>query len=155
MYAAPNLDWFAEQRRETRRTFGDMCAVNTLGERSAQQVIDELFRTPEVRMLLYQLAIDCGVTLNEVGSDLAFFSLVIWMAGRWRLSVGGMQTFSDAMSGAALTSGVRIRFGKAVRRILLENGKATGVETSDGSSIVARTGVVAAIPGPSAGSAAW
>jgi phytoene dehydrogenase-like protein len=148
LYSAPNPAWFAEQRRAVELTFGDLCARNSLGSRTARQVIDELFRADEIRMLLYLLAMDCGIAIEEVGGDLAFLGFALWTAGRWRLPVGGMQSVSDAIYQSAVDVGVVVRCGRCVSRILLDSGEAIGVLNDDGSVIYADKVIVAATPIP-------
>jgi phytoene dehydrogenase-like protein len=148
LYSAPNPEWFAEQRRAVEFAFGDLCARNSLGSRTARQVIDELFRADAIRMLMYLLAIDCGIAIEEVGGDLAFLGFALWMAGRWQLPVGGMQSVPDLIYQSAADIGVVVRCERSVRRVLLDNGKAIGVINDDGSVIYADKAIVAAIPVP-------
>lgn len=52
--------------------------------------------------------------------------------GRISLPAGGMSGVTESLARTARDRGVTIRTGKPVRRILVENGRATGVETDDG-----------------------
>jgi phytoene dehydrogenase-like protein len=148
LYSTPTQEWFVEQRQAVQRVFGDMCARNSIGSRTARQVIDDLFRTREIRMLLYLLAIDCGLAIEEIGSDLAFLGFALWIAGRWRLPVGGMQSVSDGIRRTAAAAGVVVRCGRRVRRILLEGNEAIGVLNEDASVIYAGKAIVGAISIP-------
>lgn len=51
------------------------------------------------------------------------------------LAIGGMGTLSAAMARAAQHAGARIRCGAEVKRILIENDRAVGVELVDGQLI--------------------
>jgi phytoene dehydrogenase-like protein len=146
LFTAPNAHWFAEQRSAVQRAFGELCAPSSLGSRSARQIIDELFRSAEVRMLMYQLAIDYGIALEEIGGDLAFLGFALWIAGRWRLPVGGMQSVSDALLRAATEAGVIVCTGCCAQHILVDAGKAIGVLAGDGTQILADKAVFAAVP---------
>lgn len=146
MYAPPSEEWFVTHRRAVEQAFGDMFTASTLGRGAARRLIDDLFRSPEARMLLYQLAIECGVGLNEAGSDLAFLGYVIWIAGRWRLPVGGMQRLSDAIANGAQSRGADLRLGIRVDQIIVANGVAIGVRTADGGVVTAAKAVIAAMP---------
>jgi phytoene dehydrogenase-like protein len=148
LYSTPTQEWFAKQRRAVQLAFGDMCSRNSIGSGTARGVIDDLFRATEIRMLLYLLAIDCGIAIEEVGGDLAFLGFALWIAGRWRLPVGGMQSVSDAISRAAAEVGVVVCCGRRVRRILLENNKAIGVLNEDGSVVYADRAIVGAVSIP-------
>ena len=62
--------------------------------------------------------------------------------GVWGHAVGGMGAVTQAMAKAAATRGVDIRHSTRVRHILIENGRAVGVETDKGETI--RAAAVAA-----------
>ncbi len=66
--------------------------------------------------------------------------------GVWGHAIGGMGAITQAMRLSAEDAGARIVTGKAVKQILVENGRATGVELEDGS--VHRAPAVAANVGP-------
>jgi len=52
--------------------------------------------------------------------------------GRTGVPAGGMGSVSNELAHAARTAGVTIRTGMPVKRIIIENGRATGVETESG-----------------------
>ena len=52
--------------------------------------------------------------------------------GRTGVPAGGMGSVSDDLARAARTAGATIRTGMPVKRIIIENGRATGVETESG-----------------------
>lgn len=58
--------------------------------------------------------------------------------GAWGLPIGGMGAVSDALCSAAVTHGAEVRTSEPVRRILVENGRATGVELESGERFRAR-----------------
>jgi phytoene dehydrogenase-like protein len=55
--------------------------------------------------------------------------------GVWGHAIGGMGAITQAMAKVALTHGVDIRLSTRVRRVLVENGRAVGVETDKGETI--------------------
>lgn len=55
--------------------------------------------------------------------------------GAWGLPMGGMGAISDAICSAAVSRGAEVRTNAPVRRILIDNGTATGVELEDGERI--------------------
>jgi phytoene dehydrogenase-like protein len=61
--------------------------------------------------------------------------------GAWGHAVGGMGAITQAMASAARSLGVEIRTGCAVREVLVEKGRATGVVTAKGERIDARVTV--------------
>jgi len=52
--------------------------------------------------------------------------------GRTGVPAGGMGSVSNELAQAARTAGATIRTGMPVKRIIIENGRATGVETESG-----------------------
>jgi phytoene dehydrogenase-like protein len=119
--------------------------MRRLGQRSARALIDELFEAPETRILLYHLATETGLALEEPGGDIAFLGYSLWIAGRWRIPAGGMGAYADALRHAAVTAGVEIACASPVACILVEEGRAAGIETVAGR-IVRASAVLAATP---------
>lgn len=66
--------------------------------------------------------------------------------GRVALPTGGMGAVSQELANAARSAGVTIRTDMPVRRILVENGRVTGVETRDGERFDSLTVVSNADP---------
>ncbi len=66
--------------------------------------------------------------------------------GRLALPVGGMGSVSDALAHAARGAGVTVRTNMPVKRIIVENGRATGVETEEGERFSSLTIVSNADP---------
>jgi phytoene dehydrogenase-like protein len=58
--------------------------------------------------------------------------------GVWGHAIGGMGAITQAMAKAAVMHGADIRLSTRVRRVLVENGRAIGVETDKGETIRAR-----------------
>jgi phytoene dehydrogenase-like protein len=58
--------------------------------------------------------------------------------GVWGHAIGGMGAITQAMARAAAGHGVRIDVGMAVREVIVERGRATGVVLQDGASVRAR-----------------
>ena len=146
LYNAPDREWFAAHAESVRRQFSSLCNTRVLGANTARALIDELFEAPEVRVLLYHLATETGVGLEERGSDLAFLGYSVWLAGRWRIPARGMQAYADALCATAVASGVRVLSGTRVARILITSGRAVGVEAASGERLLASTAVLAAMP---------
>ena len=66
--------------------------------------------------------------------------------GQWGHAIGGMGAITEAMAKAAQRRGVEIRTSRAVREVLIENGRAIGVETVSGE--IFRAKIVAANVNP-------
>ena len=74
------------------------------------------------------------------------FGEVNGKAGVWGHAIGGMGAISDAIARAAVTAGAVIRTEAPVRRVLVDDGRAVGLELADSEEIGAR--LVAANVGP-------
>ncbi len=59
--------------------------------------------------------------------------------GAWGHALGGMGAITQAMAAAATAAGATVRTGAGVRRVLVEHGRAVGVETLAGERIGARS----------------
>ena len=67
-----------------------------------------------------------------------YFGEINGKTGAWGHARGGMGAISEAMASAARERGVAIEVGAPVREILVEGGKARGVEVADGRTFHAR-----------------
>jgi phytoene dehydrogenase-like protein len=67
--------------------------------------------------------------------------------GAWGHAIGGMGAITQAMARACVALGVEIMLDAPVRRVLIDGGKAAGVELADGRTIAAR--IVASNVNPS------
>lgn len=127
LYAPAHRAWFTRQASVLRELVEPLGLGSGLGARSSRAVIDDLFESPEMRTLLYQASAEFGVRLDEIGGDLSFFGLILWLIGQWRLPIGGMQAIPDALHRAAKLSGVRTLTNARVRRVETRNGRVRGV----------------------------
>ncbi|HET6599433.1 MAG TPA: NAD(P)/FAD-dependent oxidoreductase, partial [Burkholderiaceae bacterium] len=71
--------------------------------------------------------------------------ILLAAAGKAQMCVGGSAGLSRALVRAVHETGGEIRCRSAPRRILVENGRAAGVETEDGERIIARTFVASGL----------
>jgi phytoene dehydrogenase-like protein len=58
--------------------------------------------------------------------------------GTWGHALGGMGSITQAMAKEALARGVKIFAGEPVDRVIVDNGRATGIVLADGREIAAR-----------------
>ena len=66
--------------------------------------------------------------------------------GRLASPAGGMGSVSDELADVAIASGVTIRTGTPVSRIIIDNGRVTGVETAEGEQFESMTVISNADP---------
>ena len=118
---------------------GDEAVLETLLTRSMADLVTEYFESSWLRGATIQ-AHDVGDPA-AVGS--AFCQTYIRCDAYSRpedagIVRGGMGTITRAMAQSAEQSGATVRTGAAVRRVLVEDGAARGVELSDGEAISGR-----------------
>jgi phytoene dehydrogenase-like protein len=104
-------------------------------------VIDDLFASDEIRALFYQLAAETGLMLEAEGSGVGFLTFTLWLVGEWRLPIGGMQAYADALARAAERQGVEVAAGARVERIILRGGRAAAVMVAGYGQVVARRAI--------------
>jgi phytoene dehydrogenase-like protein len=104
---------------------------------SAWDFLDEWFESDEVKISFATNAVIgemCGPRTPGTAYVLAHHNIGVLDGQRkvWGFSKGGMGKISDAIAASARHHGVEIRTGVGVNRILVEGGRAIGVETSSG-----------------------
>lgn len=106
---------------------------------TARSVIDNLFESPEVRTLMYRQSCEFGSPALEMSGTAAYALIGLsFMALNWRLSIGGTHSLAHAMVMAAVREGVHFYENSEVTKIIIKNGKATGVRLLDGTEIEAK-----------------
>ena len=113
-------------------------------------IYDELFERFESPLLKGGLSLDAvlGTHLGPRSPNTLMTFLYRLAADHGRLSspAGGMGSVSDALAQTARAAGVTIRTDMPVKRIVVENGRATGVETEGGEKFSSLTIVSNADP---------
>ena len=100
---------------------------------------DEMFEADETKALLGTWAVHCGASPDDAGGGNAawLFSMVIQHFGN-NVVKGGMQNLPLALAGFLKAHDGEIRTNASVMKIIVENGKAIGVQVSDGEEIECR-----------------
>jgi beta-carotene ketolase (CrtO type) len=112
---------------------------------SPAQVLEEWFERDELKVILGTWAAATGqVSLDTPGSAAGMAMAVL--SHRWGCyrAVGGMGAVSDALAACIRAHGGQIRVSSPVCSIVVERGRAIGVELADGS-VVQATDVIAAV----------
>jgi phytoene dehydrogenase-like protein len=109
---------------------------------SAQDFLDEWFESDELKAVLCTQAVIgtfAGPRTPGTAYVLAHHSIGTLDGEHevWGFSKGGMGVITTAMARAARHFGAEIRLNSSVRRILVREGKVTGVETASGERIEA------------------
>jgi phytoene dehydrogenase-like protein len=104
---------------------------------SAYDLIERWFESPMIKSM-YGAACFSGnyASLRQPGSAIPLFHTTIGELdgerGAWRMVKGGMGRLTQAMASFAQSKGAEIRTDAPVEKILVENGRATGVRLESG-----------------------
>ncbi len=110
---------------------------------SAYDLIERWFDSPMIKSM-YASACFSGnyASLHQPGSAIPFFHMAIGELdgeqGAWRLVKGGMGGITQAMANFARSKGVDIRTAASVEKILVEKGRAVGVQLESGEIVNSR-----------------
>lgn len=114
-----------------------------LGKMKPYDAVDGYFENEHVRVLFKKLIHVVQATNSPgVASMLPAFFLNLT---RNSLARGGSQNFPDALAAVVTEHDGTVHTGSAARRILVENGRAVGVELDDDEAILANEAVVSAV----------
>ena len=109
---------------------------------SAQDVIDYLFESPQMRTMFYKFAEEWATPLRVHGLGMVSLMSTLFLTSNNRVAVGGTHTLAHAMAMAAIREGVDIHERCHVREILVENGVSTGIQLDDGREFKANKMVI-------------
>jgi phytoene dehydrogenase-like protein len=103
-----------------------------------RQVVEALFESPQVQAaVLQQLAVPWGVLPDYAGMG-SMALLALSGAAPLAVALGGAHATAQALIRALVRRGGRYQVLKPVRRVLVEDGAAVGVELSDGTRLYSR-----------------
>lgn len=115
--------------------------------RSPLQIVDELFESDILKIHLLKVVSEHLLQFpDDMGTGLGMLLMPAFLhTYRMGLPVGGSGALSKALAACIEYHGGEIRTGVEVSRVLVENGRAAGLETTDGEQYRARDAVVASI----------
>ena len=115
-----------------------------LSEKSPKQIIDELFENEQVRTLMLYAACHWGLDPETEGVGF-LVPLYLNRATHYRLCVGGSHMVGQALGKIILENGGMILGSQSVKKILVKDGKACGIETEGGDVMVADKAVLSTV----------
>lgn len=118
--------------------------INQLTELTPEEIIDELFENDVVKTLMLYIACHWGLPYDASGVSY-MVPLLINRATNYRLLKGGSHRLSNALTRFMLEYGGEILTSAQIKRIIVENGTAKGVELEDGTTYMANKAVVSTI----------
>jgi len=111
---------------------------------SPQQIVHDLFENERVRALFLYLATMWGMEYDLEGVGY-LVPLMINRGWHFRLCRGGSHHIAHILARLISENGGRVLTGQMIKRIIIENGEAKGVELEDGTTIKARSFVCSSI----------
>lgn len=109
--------------------------------------LEETFESPQVRAMLAAWGMHLDFAPDVAGG--ALFPYLEGMAGQafgMVIGAGGADTIVKALVAALKARGQVVETGAEVRRILIEGGKASGIELADGRKILGKTVIAGVAP---------
>lgn len=127
--------------RKEMREFLRLIGMNIFDE------LEERFENPLLKGALGMDAV-MGTHLGPRSPNtiLTYLYRLAGTAGRISQPTGGMGSVSEALAHCARDNGATIRTGMPVKRVIVENGRATGVECENGETFASRIVVSNADP---------
>jgi phytoene dehydrogenase-like protein len=140
-YAPPHPAMEAMQKMQSHQVGRDLQALQPMSPKS---IVEELFENDHVRTIFLYASCMWGFDYDLEG--LGFLvPLYINRAANYRLVVGGSHHLAHLMSKVIYKHGGMIIGPKPVTKILIENGRAKGVETEDGYTYKAKKFIVSSL----------
>ena len=115
-----------------------------LTESSHQQVINELFENEYIKTLMLYITGLWGLEYDVTGCGY-LIPLYINRATNYRLVVGGSHRLASVLQKIAIENGGITLTNRQIKRIIVEDGTAKGVELDDGTIIEAEKAVVSTL----------
>jgi phytoene dehydrogenase-like protein len=110
---------------------------------SVYDLVHRWFESPMIRSMYAASSVSSNfASFRQAGSAIPFFHLALGEVdgekGAWRAVKGGMGGITQAMASFAQSKGAEIRTGSPVEKILVERGRAVGVQLESGEIVNGR-----------------
>lgn len=115
-----------------------------LSEQTPEEIVNDLFEHDIVRTLMLYVTCHWGLEYDVSGVSY-LVPLLFDRATNYRLVVGGSHRLSNALLKANVTNGSKVKTSVRIKRIMVEDGVAKGVELEDGTQIGAAKAVLSTI----------
>jgi phytoene dehydrogenase-like protein len=113
---------------------------------SAWDVIRREFESRHAQAFMVWQALQTLVPIDAAGSGLLAYSIIFGRQRRsWSILRGGSGALTEALTAFLEDHGASVLCNRRVERLVLEDGRCVGVETSDGERYLARTAVLSTI----------
>ncbi|MCU9849149.1 NAD(P)/FAD-dependent oxidoreductase [Defluviimonas sp. WL0024] len=135
------LAWLG--RKVGEMSEGQICDMIRFWTMSISDFLDEYFESPVIKAYLAVSAI-IGTALGPMSPGSAYVLLHHYMGdvdgnvGAWGFARGGMGAITQALTASLRAAGGEVRTGAGVEKVLVANGRATGLRLEGGEEIAAR-----------------
>ncbi len=114
--------------------------------RSMRDIVEEWFESDKVKVHLLKFAAEMLVAPEEKGTGIILYNMPGFVhAYPSGVPVGGSAALADALVRCLKDKGAELRTNAEVAKVLVEDGRAAGVQLASGETIRARTAVIAQI----------
>jgi phytoene dehydrogenase-like protein len=119
-------------------------ALSEYTDKTPEEIVCERFENEQVRTLMLYMACHWGLDYSQSGVS---YMVPIYLnrMSNYRLAAGGSHRVSNALLKSIFENKGQIRTSAQIKRIIVENGAATGVELQDGTQFIADKAVVSTI----------
>ena len=118
--------------------------VTAFSEKTPEDAVNELFEDDHVRTLMLYICCMWGLDYNQSGVGY-LIPLYLNRATNYRLVAGGSHRLSNALLKMVVENKGIVQTCVRIKRIIMENGAAKGVELEDGTEIMANKAVISTI----------
>ena len=107
-------------------------------DRTIRDLMDHCFKNEEIKAVVSQLWVYYGAPIEKQSALVLMAATESYLSdGAWHVK-GTSQALADGYAARIRELGGVVKTGALVKKIVLENGRATGVATSDGQTYTAR-----------------
>lgn len=132
IYNLPSAENDEGQAAYAEALYGDIGITASDCMKTPKVIFDEIFESDEMRALMYRVSVEFGLGIDTHAGASMMLTALPWMIGNWRVTMGGTHALAKAMTQACYREGVELIENTLVEGIIVENGRAVGVETRRG-----------------------
>ncbi|MFC1967944.1 phytoene desaturase family protein [Chloroflexota bacterium] len=118
--------------------------ITALSEKTPQEIVNDLFRNEHVRAMMLHIACMWGLDPEQSGVGY-LVPLYLNRATNYRMCIGGSHTLAQALIKVILENNGQLRTNAYIKRIMVVDGAATGVELEDGRVYEASKAIISTI----------
>lgn len=118
--------------------------LTELGEMTPEEIVNDLYENDIVRTLMLYMGTHWGLDYSQSGVS---YMVPIYLNRmvNYQITRGGSHRVSNALYKSIFANGGQIRQSATIKRIIVENGEAKGVELVNGRQYIASKAVVSTI----------